>query len=320
MDLIISHQSALSFWRRFSGNSALLPAEDSPTAMAAPMPLAPGLRTELAACGFAPSPESPLDLLFARGAVRSRAADIRAHSTVWPLPPGSLRRLNEHVLIASPELTFVQEAERRSLGQAIMCGCELCGTYVLFGPDGRQLTKPGTRPPLTTAARIRETVDGLELCSTARASRAAGYVLDGAASPMEARLALLLCLPTRLGGYGLPRPALNAPAALSREAFAVYPHSPCRLDLYWAGARFDVEYDGGEFHASDAHAKDVARTAALQLEGIEVLMLTKAQVFDARIFASLTRVIAEKLGIYLRIRTKDFEEKTSRLRRELGMG
>ncbi|MBR2789543.1 MAG: hypothetical protein IKD70_02840 [Eggerthellaceae bacterium] len=288
--------------------------------MAAPVALTPGLRAELAACGFAPSPESPLDVLFARGAVRSRAAAIRARSTVRPLPPGSLLRLNEHVLIASPELAFVQEAERRSLGQAIMCGCELCGAYVLLGPDGRPLAKPGTRPPLTTAARIRETVDGLGLCGTACASRAAGYVLDGAASPMEARLALLLCLPTRLGGYGLPRPALNAPAALSREAFAVYPHSPCRLDLYWPDARFDVEYDGGEFHAADAHAKDVARTAALKLDGIEVLMLTKAQVFDARVFASMARVIAEKLGMYLRIRTKGFEEKAHRLRRELGMG
>ena len=126
---------------------------------------------------------------------------------------------------------------------------------------------------------------------------AARLAFDGAASPMEAKLALLLSLPTRLGGFGLPRPQLNRPFALSPEAQLVYPHTPCRLDLSWPGTDLDVEYDGsGDEHSGDMHAKDVARLAALRLDGVDVLVLAKQQVYDPRAFAQMVQVIAGKLG------------------------
>ena len=319
MILVISHRSALQFWRRFAGNRAALPLVDNPQPMANVLALSCKLRVELASCGFAPSPQTPLDLLFSSGATRSRAKSIRAHSTGRTLPPGSLLRLSEHLLIVSPELVFLQIAGSHSFEQLIMAGCELCGTYVLLGPDGRPLPKPIRRPQLTSTERIAATATSLHLSESAKPIRALHYVFDAAASPMEAKAALLLSLPARWGGYNLPRPVLNAPFKLSREATALYPRRSCRLDLYWANVCLDVEYDGEDSHTGDAHAKDVARIAALTLDGIDVMVLAKAQVYNARSFASIAEVIARKLGVSLRIRAKDFAEKQRKLREELGL-
>ncbi|MBR3257740.1 MAG: hypothetical protein IKF96_01990 [Eggerthellaceae bacterium] len=315
MDIVISHMSALRYWRRFRGN----PAELHPVRRPVPMPSSPfpdrALWAELEGAGFPLSRRQPVDLLFAGDAVRTRALGTRTHSTVRPLPVNALIRLTDRVVIASPELAFVQAAEQYGFAQLALAGCELCGTYRVLDDAGKLLERPEERHALTSAARIRSLIRGLGLGDETAAARAARYVLDGAASPMEAKVALLLSLPGRLGGFGLPVPVLNAPLALSREAFAVYPHNPCRLDLYWPDARFDVEYDGGASHEGErAHAKDVARAAALELMSVDVLVLTKAQVYDADVFETMARIVARKLGRRLRIRAKDFAEKHAALR------
>ena len=155
--------------------------------------------------------------------------------------------------------------------------------------------------PSVTSGKVELTVDSLGLGSQSRASRAAAYVLDGAASPMEAKLALLLSLPKTRGGYALPAPRLNAPFTLSDKAFALYPHNPCRLDLYWPGARLDVEYDGEEVHTGEQHVRDVARAAALTADRVEVLPLSHGQLADAEAFETVAGFIAKRLGVRLRV-------------------
>ena len=326
MFLIVSHNSALRFWRTFAGDPSVFRRLRTPSPMERPLPLTPELLGELARLGFAPSKNRPLDLLFSTDAGRSRAAAVLAHATNLPLPVGSLLQVSEHVAITSPELTFALVARKQDVRHLALVASELCGTYVPT-PPGLPL---GTRSPLTSTARLLTFLTEMYPKQTAAPLVAARLAFDGAASPMEAKLALLLSLPTRLGGFGLPRPQLNRPFALSPEAQLVYPHTPCRLDLSWPGTDLDVEYDGsGDEHSGDMHAKDVARLAALRLDGVDVLVLAKQQVYDPRAFAQMVQVIAGKLGGQAgqagqarrpwRTRAKDFDEKQAALREALGL-
>ena len=318
--LVISHNSALHFWRTFAGNrSALKPVRNS-QAMPAPLPLSAELLGELAADGFTPSARRPIDLLFGAAVARPRTDIATPRVFSGKLPGGSLLALSERVAITSPELTFALVSRGTSRQKLALIGSELCSTYA-----HRRVGEPfAERAPLTSADELQRFCLQLAPGGHSEAYEAARYVFDNAASPMEAKLALLLSLPTRMGGYGLPRPELNRPFALSAQAQAIYPHSFCRLDLSWAGTNLDVEYDGsGDEHSGDMHAKDIARLAALRLDGIDTLVLAKQQVYDSQAFAQMAQVIAGKLTGQprraWRVRAKEFEAKQQELRRELNL-
>ena len=317
MDIVVSHGSAWHFWRSFQGDIRRLTRVSIAEAMVKPAPLTASLRAELASCGFEPSREQPLDLLFHRDTTRSQSSRIRPHRTSRSLPPGSLVRLADEVLIASPELTFAQLSDQLPVGELALVGCELCGTYRLHGGDGCRLPMPAERPPLTSQTAIVALLRDMGYQRRSIAQQAARAVLNGAASPMEAKVALLLSLPTKQGGYGLPRPAMNAEIRLGPHGYRFYPHSPCRMDLYWDSASLDVEYDGVDAHPPEQHARDVARTAALMAEGVEVLTLTKAQEYHPQAFREVAELVADRIGHPLHL-GEGFREAHFRLRRDLG--
>lgn len=318
MYLVVSHKSALMYWRRFRGQITQLPKVKDPHPMKCPVCLGESLLAELGALGFSPTEEHPLDLLYSLKELRSQAHRIAGHSVSAPLPPKMLLRLSEHVAIVSPELCFAQAARTHSRGQLLMAGCEMCGTYRLIGDDGRKLAKPEERAPLTSADEIRSVLCAMGRGREANASRAARFIFDKAASPMEARVALLLSLPQTMGGFGLPRPELNAPITLSPAAYRVYPCSPCRMDLFWQEANLDIEYDGGD-HTEETRERDAARIVALRMEGMDVVVLMKQQVFDVHSMAAIAKMAAAKLGRRLRISTSDFEQRHRQLRQEMGL-
>lgn len=324
MDLVISHRSAFLFWRSFSGRRASLPVVRKPAGMQEPPAFTDEVLGELHELGFNPTPNTPLHLLFAGPNVRSALSIVRSHVTGYAafLPAGSLLRLSPHVTIVSPELAYAQFSKAPPV-ERIMAGCELCGTYAQLGQE----RKLKSRAALTSVQALRDYLDKLDAtCGGKRetASRQAlHHALDGAASPMEMKLALMLTLPSWMGGYHLPAPQLNAPVHLGHEAFRIYPHSPCRLDLYWAHAALDVEYDGGEGHdellVPGAFAKDVARRNALEHEGITVMELTALQLADAEVFDRLVRTIGERISHRVRIRRADCPVRREHLRSTLNL-
>ena len=309
MVLILSHTTAYLFWRAFAGR---LPALRSvhPRGKTFPgrQPLNDAMLRELAVLGIVPSASAPVHLLYPDSSMRVVSPMVKAHVAGAELPPGSLYQLSDHVLIVSPELCFTQIAHTLPFGKAVLAGYGLCGTYAVSAPrqtDGMGLT---SRPPLTTASLLREyplLLDHTSMRNPAR--QAASWVLDGAASPMEARVAIMLTLPTTRGGYGLPRPILNAPLPLGPAALKLYPHSPCRLDLYWPARAVAVEYDGKLAHQGEHnHAKDLARLAALDAEGIETMVMGFGQVIDTVAFDTIVHGLAKKLDLRLRIRNATF--------------
>lgn len=325
MELIIGHYTAFMYWRSFTGKRFLLKDSPRTLAMTERVDLNNDLLRELAALGIRVSERLPLHLLFSSQELRSRSPLIRAHLMSGNVPPGSFIRLSEHVLIASPELCFAEMSGTLSLEKLILAGYELCGTYAQVPrPDQPSRTALADRAPLTTAQTIKTFLTFDSFTRYATAHRAKEHIQDNAASPMEAKVAMLLSLPTRLGGYGLPRPMLNEIITLEGEARLAYPRSTCRPDLWWPMFNVAIEYDGRDSHEGEwAHAKDIARIAALKLTGMDVTVLTFAQVADDPVFDALAVVLARKLQHRLRFRFSEEQgesghvSRRSKLRREL---
>ena len=83
----------------------------------------------------------------------------------------------------------------------IQLGFELCGTYDTTNGDVRECA------PLTTVDRLDAFLASLgPMHGKKNASYALRYVANNSASPRETALAMLLCLPYRMGGYGIPMP------------------------------------------------------------------------------------------------------------------
>ena len=227
-EIIISHQSALIFWRGFAGRVSALKKSRRIVPCEKHSPLTPALLAELESLGFHPSTKTPLDLLFANREARVFHATVRPHVTSSALPPDSFLRLSEHVLIVCPELCLIQISNALPIERLILMCSEFCGSYLPLSAGNQ----PSERPPLTTLPALRiYAAKALPPRAGLRFRRALRHAVDGAASPMEARVALMLALPHALGGYNLPEPVLNHPHHLSAEAFRLYPHSPCRLDI-----------------------------------------------------------------------------------------
>ena len=314
MDIIVCHRTAFLYWRSLVRPKLPLRRASRTRAAESPAPMTPELLEELASLGIVPTAKHPVDLLFATPPARSQHPLVRCHVHAGQLPPGSFVRVAPHVLMAGPELTFAQIASKASFVRACMLGAELCGAYTLVGPDLRVVQ----RKPLTSASAIREHIAAYgkgDLSPQVR--RVVKYLPDGAASPREARLVLLLSFPTSRGGYGLPAPTLNREVRLSPAAYSLYPCTPCRLDLSWPDSTFTLEYEGREPHAQRA-PEDIARAAALALDGYEVMTLTNAQVAGVDAFDAVARHVAARLGHRLRIRREDFPARRGVLRRALG--
>ena len=106
---------------------------------------------------------------------------------------------------------------------------------------------------------------------------------------------------------------------MDAEAKVLYRRGSVRPDLYWPGARMDVEYDGDVHEGDESRISDAGRRAALEALGTTVLVLTYAQVADDPAFDVLARRIGKAIGAPVRIRMKDgkHDERRAALRREL---
>ncbi|MDO4853870.1 MAG: hypothetical protein Q4A43_00355 [Coriobacteriia bacterium] len=343
MNIFIGHKSALEFWRLYDLDSCRpSKALPQPNQNTSPLPTNQVKAEELKL-------SMPLHLEVADYRSKRKSSLFVPHCTKRDLPQSSFLKFNEAVFVACPELTFREAANDLNLIQLIRLGYELCGFYSL-GPCATS-SKPTVLPrkPRTTPEMIRSY---LQSCPNGpnkrKAIKAAGLVLPSAASPMETNLSMLLSLPTSLGGFGLPAPKLNYPIRVldnrislgngassnNRTSSSNGPSSPTassasasskilsektlRCDLCWPDERFALEYDSDQFHSGRKKLnKDSRRRALLESAGIHVVSVTKKQILGIVPLREIANITAKQLGVRLRIRRKDFDERHLLLRREL---
>jgi hypothetical protein len=172
-------------------------------------------------------------------------------------------------------------------------------------------------PPVAHARLLRLFVERMAgQRGAVNARKAVKYLVDGAASPMEAAIYLMLCLPKRVGGYGLPKPTLNPKIIIKNPAGSTtierYP------DLFWEGANIDVEYNSDESHSGEwSRYRDSRREVELTVADVRVLPLTRHQLMDADGFDEFAQGLRRMLGIRTRPEDPQWQNRRGDLRRAL---
>lgn len=260
----------------------------------------------------------PIEAFVREGARLIDTTLCRSRLCSRDVPIGSFVRVSRRLYVSSPEFCFLQKARELSIGSLVCLGLELCGVYVRRGGADSGLARSA---PLCTPSSLGSFLKRSSGIHGVRgSSRAVSHLVANSASPMESILVSLLCLPRMLGGYGLPKPVMNARVNVKHGGLAASYGSFYLCDLYWPQARLAVEYDSDFAHTgSERIASDAERRNSLIDAGITVITVTKRQAYSMPQFDDLAHQVARHLGKRLRegAARYDAAARRGRLRREI---
>lgn len=307
MPLVLSHISALEYWLSVRiGSRSFVRASRARTLIAQPPQMPSG--NVLGPWWL----ERPLHVIVSDRELRRPSREFVCHVWSGPLPKGSVLDTQNGFCVCSPELCFLHMATVLPLIELIMLAFELCGTYDVREGDVRECQ------PLTTVAKLTAFVDKMQgVKGRKRALAALRHAADGAASPRETALCMILCLPNRLGGYGFEKPQLNYRIDIPRSLKSHVRQSYFVGDLCWPDHRLDVEYDGSDHLDEDRRASDEARRTALETMGFTVVAVTRKQLNSVDATHAVAETLATHLGRRLRFEEPSFSQARLRLRTQL---
>lgn len=329
MEVIFGFETALDYWRRWARSRSEFPASRKGSW---PRRL-PGSREEIMlAAQSLGLQDGRIHVMAESEDARRRIDGVEIHVARLPLPRGAVRRISPSCSVVSPEFCLVQIAQHASFEDLLQIGFELCGSFSIDSA-----TAEGFLPArkATCAKSLARWADSLGSRKGTRAvRRASRHIVDGTASPMEAVTALLLCLPYRMGGYGIPKPIANCRIDLTERSFSVagafwfdgeedpderHGSRDFRVcDLFWPGANVAVEYDGQAAHSSRRQrARDAQRRLSLEAHGISVITVTSGQLNNYARMEQVAKEVSRALGHRLQRRDLGLTEARARLRREL---
>lgn len=312
MGLVLTDISAIEIYRRngtpFGDRVITLPF-GKVHGIEALRPCASDLR-ELDCRGFS-SLSRPIHVLVPRATMRHSINDVVWHLHTSALPKASFRQVAYDIFIASPELALFHYAARKDIRSAVLAAYELSGTYRLHADAGFEKAEPLVA--LKDLKRIEAVMHGARGVASFR--RMMRHVTPGSASPMETALAMLLSLPCAMGGYGLPKPQMNARIDLPEKNGL---NQACRYyvaDLYWPDFRLAIEYDSDQFHVgSDRIAQDAIRRNVLLFAGVTVITVGRQQIMSASKMDDVARVAGRILRHPVRIRVSEWRRRNNELR------
>ena len=234
-----------------------------------------------------------IDILVGGRNQRRHIPNVQYHSWSDILPAGALARIASGLYLTTAPFMALQAAQRLDsihLAQYIMY---LTGRYCLHQEIPLQ-----ERPQLATLEqieRIRHAVDGKRGCRTL--AKALPYCRERIRSPQEANMLIASSFPLKAGAYCLPLPLVNHRLELDSELARLMGSEYLEFDLFWEEAGIGLEYNGIEVHEGGLSPRDLSRQYVLAEQGIEILYVTKAQLYNAGMFDILMRRVANKLGI-----------------------
>lgn len=312
MAIIYTGQTALEFWRWHARTGT--PTARPAVSRMQRIPLGTPSVSE-ALIESTPFRETfPISLLVASSnydckQITSTAKNARCVVRSVRFPHGSFCRISNGVYVVSPELLFLEMASLLDFFDLLLLGSELTSTYTPNDTDVRGFS---SCDPLTSPQAIERLLNSLSnYVGIRKAKRAVVHLIPNAASPMETEVALLLSLPKRLGGFGLPKPVLNREIYVDKERCGGYRRNVIRFDLLWSSARYALEYDSDQWHSSveRLHA-DSMRRNAIRAMGFDVASITYNEVQDINKLTTIAQTLAR--GIGHRMRPISFEEFSKR--------
>ena len=329
MELLISHRSALEYWRLF-GFTEVKPAHRQRKRMIPTYALTALELQRMDTRGLT----LPLEVMVGAPSAVRKLKGVKPHVACKPLPEGGIIDVGEGLFVASPELCFFQLANRLPLAKHLRLGLELCGSYSLPANEAAykdyEIMEKGfkNRLALTSTEKLGSflahssgILDQRQMKSILR------YIGDGSASPMESRLLVLLTLPYRHGGFGLPMPELDAVVEPGKRASKrgtsrlSLGERDYRCDLYWRDLMLAVEYDSDKYHLlSEQKADDSKKKNYLLSKGVQVITVSKLQLRSVVEIERVAQQLAACHGRQLRYKENPmWTERHYQLRRQLGI-
>ena len=232
---------------------------------------------------------TPLHVCVPADAARRNSSALVCHAISPQAGSESFIHLGKETYLASPLLALLQTAVQVDKLALVLALSESCSRFVL---DNDTVDGFRERDPLTSCASIEDYASSLKnIAGTRILAYAASLAIENARSPAEVKLALRLSLPEDLGGYGLPKPVVNANVPLGSSSAL----ESREVDLLWEEQRLVVEYDSESFHGAEERERDAARANELIDAGYTVISATKGQVNNAIKMDRLAANIASHL-------------------------
>ena len=213
-------------------------------------------------------------------------------------------------------MCLAQFAGELPLAQLTELACALSGNYRFASKPEDVVT---SAVPLTSLREMRAFLHAhQQIRGASKALRAIDLAIDHLGSPYETILYLLLCLPRKLGGYGLPKPVANRSIMpKSRDAHLVaqrdfYP------DLLWRDKQLVVEYDSFKHHSAPEQTEhDARRRNDLESIGYRVMVANRSIVSSAALFSQFADKVRRELGARSRPETEHCRNSRTQLRKLL---
>lgn len=308
MDIVISHISALEYWRLVGQGGVRVPQKPSRAALprtSSRVTVANGSESRILS--------RPVHCLCATKQKNPIESAVVLHHQRATLPSGAVRVISPCVGIVSPEVALMQVAMSVSFAELVGLMCEFCGSFSI-ADDAPHGMFP--RAPLTSVRRIRWFADNVRGAAGAELFRtAASHVLDRSRSPAETAAALLLSLPRARGGYGLRGARLNQVVQLAPRAKRTAGIGRLEPDIIWPEKRVCVEYDSYDFHREEGRiANDARRKNALVHSDLRVITLTKLQLGSRMEMDKVAKQVSA--GVGKRWRAPDYQKQIA-LRNDL---
>lgn len=212
------------------------------------------------------------------------------------LPQEAFLSMGRGMLMASPEYCFLYFANVLSYEKLVELGNDLCSIYVI---DKKAKTGQSSSHSICSADELEEFVEKVRNFKGVKNARAAiKFVVDKSKSPRESKLAAIMFIPVKRGGYGLPKGLMNFRISLSKDGVAL---AKCKFlsgDIVWLDQKLVVEYDSDLTHLeSNQHAFDKARVNALNQSGYRVITITKKTLSSLNDLDEMADTIRKALGL-----------------------
>lgn len=330
--VFISHKSALAFWRHHdlsssggisrtrraslrgsvSGITAIRPLIRNASPLSGRI-FGARVDDDLEASLLDLQLSEPLHVMVDSRGKRQKRDYVVTHLCEQRLPEGSFCKVSSNVYVSSPELTLCQMADELTYADTLELCLEFCSGYVLNAESERGFDD---RPALTSASRLESYVKQFGGQRGARRIRPLlRYVVDESASPMESVVLMLLCLPSKLGGYQLPLPEHNVAIPITERARSHTKRNRLVCDLFWEKYRLDVECDSTMYHSSKQQlGLDSDRRIILDAMNYKYVGVTYWQLENEAEFENVVQVIRRAMGLKLRNAPDHIQDNRNALR------
>lgn len=240
----------------------------------------------------------PLHLLVASPRQRRPAKGVVCHAwtQTCPFPPESLYEVGDDLYVESPELCLVRLAATLPRLEFYRSLSDMLGVYTFSFTKRIDLIQ---REPVTTVKKIRHFLQVVERVRGTKPLRnALKWIIPRSASPRETSMNLMLAMPSRSGGYGLPRFEANYKIDLEGDARLLTTKQYLVADAMWPDSSLALEYNSSKYHDTEEQKEfDFEKITALQNIGHTVTPISTRQFNSHDAFDAIVRTTQRRLGL-----------------------